>query len=137
MDGLSPHSGQHGCPQKWCARYRTRKTAAKSNINSQVSLRFELCSLGPAGGASGTSDGKVVLAEVIVAMVVSAAKELMKLEIMVVIAVVGLAHRLVEEIPGPGPKTEDVGRGIYSRPPSRNTCVFLALSLSLAALKSP
>lgn len=93
--------------------------------------------MGPAGGASGTSDGKVVLAEVIVAMVVSAAKELMKLEIMVVIAVVGLAHRLVEEIPGPGPKTEDVGRGIYSRPPSRNTCVFLALSLSLAALKSP
>lgn len=77
----------------------------------------------------------VVVLEVIVAMVVSIAKEVMKLEIMVVIVVVDLAHKLLDEALDPESKAEDVGRGIYSGSPSRNSCACLALSLNFAALR--
>jgi hypothetical protein len=79
----------------------------------------------------------VVVVEIIVASVVLIAKEVMKLEIMVAIAVVELAHRLTEETPSPVSKAEDEGAGMYSGPPSRNSCAFLALSLTFAALRSP
>lgn len=93
--------------------------------------------------------GKIVMVEVIVvtaevigvvveriyATVVFIAKEVMKLEIMVVIAVVELTHRLTEETPSPEPKADDVGSGMYSGSPSRNSCAFLAFSLNFAALR--